>query len=151
MDEFMDTLGDVVYFNKLDAYSENWQMKSGQQDRPKAELVCCTGTFQCARIPFGLTNAPACFQRVLDFILTNYKWNTCLVYLEDIIIFSRNVEGHITHFDEILKTVTDATVLLKINECHFFSYKFNISDTWSIPAAFQQDATKVVPWIFQRV
>lgn len=79
--------------------------------------------FQCTSIPLALTNAPTCFQRTLDLILTNYKGKTCLVYLEDVIIFSRNMYNHIKHDKEILKTLSDSGVMLKTNKCDYFQLK----------------------------
>ena len=72
-------------------------------------------------MPFGLTNAPATFQRALDIVLTKFKWKSCLVYIDDILIFSKTVEDHIRHVDEILTTLTEANITLKISKCRFFS------------------------------
>lgn len=85
----------------VDAYYMYWEMKVSQQDRPKMALVCHTGILQCTRMLSGLTNAPACFQGSLHLIITNHKWKTCLVYINDAIIFSNNVEYHIKHTDKI--------------------------------------------------
>ncbi len=121
MDECIDTLGEARVFSTLDAYSGYWQMNVAKKDRPKTAFVCHSGTFQCKRMPFGLTNAPATFQRALDLILTKYKWQTCLVYLDDVIIFSTSVEEHIRHVDEVLSCLSSAGVTLKISKCHFFT------------------------------
>ena len=72
-------------------------------------------------MPFGLTNAPATFQRGLDMIFTKFKWKTCLVYLDDVIIFSRTPEEHIRHVDEVLACLSAAGVTLKISKCKFFT------------------------------
>ena len=98
-------------------------MRVRKQDRYKTAFVCHAGTYQCTRMPFGLTNAPACFQRALDLTLTNFKWRTCLVYIDDVIIFSTNLDDHIKHVDEILTTLAEAGVTLKIKKCFFFQQK----------------------------
>ena len=72
-------------------------------------------------MPFGLTNAPASFQRALDFILTQFKWKSCLVYLDDVIIYSKTIEEHIRHVDEILSSLAQAGVTLKMKKCKFFT------------------------------
>ena len=72
-------------------------------------------------MPFGLSTAPVSFQRALDMILTQFKWKTCLVYLDDVIIFSNSVEEHIQHVDEILFALSEAGVTLKISKCRFFT------------------------------
>ena len=74
-------------------------------------------------MPFGLTNASATFQRALDLILTKYKWKTCLIYLDDIIIYSKSINEHINHVDEVLEYLSQAGVTLKIRKCNFFTDK----------------------------
>ena len=72
-------------------------------------------------MPFGLTNAPASFQRALDLILSRFKWKTCLIYLDDVIIYSRSMEEHIDHVDEVLRCLSAAGVTLKIKKGNFVS------------------------------
>lgn len=121
MDDCIDSLGQAKIFSTLDAYSGYWQMHIREEDRPKTAFVTHSGTYQYIRMPFGLTNAPASFQRALDVVLTKYKWETCLVYLDDIIIYSNNVEDHIDHVDEILTSLNQAGITLKIKKCKFFT------------------------------
>ena len=56
-------------------------------------------------------------------ILTQFKWKTCLVYLDDVIIFRNSVEEHIQHVDEIVTALGEAGVTLKISKCRFFTKK----------------------------
>ena len=121
MDECIDSLGEAKVFTTLDAYSGYWQMPIREEDRDKTAFVCHAGTYQYRRMPFGLTNAPASFQRALDLILTKYKWKTCLIYLDDIIVYSKTVEEHINHVDDILRCLSAAGVTLKIKKCKFFT------------------------------
>ena len=121
MDECIDSLGDAQIFTTLDAYSGYWQMPIRPQDRPKTAFVCHAGTYQYKRMPFGLTNAPASFQRALDLILTRHKWKTCLIYLDDVVVYSNSIEEHITHVNEILTCLSEAGVTLKIKKCSFFT------------------------------
>ncbi len=72
-------------------------------------------------MPFGLTNAPATFQRTLDIILAGFKWQTCLVYLHDIIVFSQSQEEHLQHLDDVLNALEGAGVTLKLAKCSFFT------------------------------
>ena len=143
MDECIDTLGEAQYFTTLDAYSGYWQMKIRKEDRYKTAFVCHEGTFQCKRMPFGLTNAPACFQRALDLILTKFKWKTCLVYLDDVIIFSKDVDDHIKHVAEILTALTEAGVTLNINKCFFFQGKVEYLGHMVKPGQLEIDRTNV--------
>ena len=94
MDECIDSLGESEYFTTIDAFAGYWQINLRKRDRHKTAFVCHAGTYEYKRMPFGLTNAPACFQRALDMILTKYKWKTCLVYIDDVVIYSKNVDDH---------------------------------------------------------
>lgn len=123
MEDCLDLLGDASIFNSLDAYSSYWQMNVAKEDRLKMAFTCHAGTFQCVSMPFGLTNAPANFQRGLDMVLSKYKWKTCLVYIDDVIIYSKSVDEHIVHVDEVLTCLSEAGITLKISKCNFFSDK----------------------------
>lgn len=69
---------------------------------------------------FGLTNAPATFQLSLDVILTCFNWESYLVYMDDIIIYSNSVEEHLRYVDEILTALPAAGVMFKLKKCIFF-------------------------------
>jgi hypothetical protein len=69
---------------------------------------------------FGLRNAPATFQRTVDIVLSGLKWKTCLVYLDDIIVFSNTEYDNFLHLDEVLSLLYKAGLSLKSTTCHFF-------------------------------
>ena len=121
MDDCIDSLGAARVFSTLDANWGYWQLPIWPQDRDKTALVCHSGTYRYKRMPFGLVNAPASFQRALDVILAGYKWQTCLVYLDDVVIFSKTVADHIGHVDTILSALSAAGVSLRLEKCEFFT------------------------------
>ena len=69
-------------------------------------------------MPFGISTAQAFLQRALDMVLTQFKWKTCLVYLNDVIIYSNRIKDHIERVDEILTAFNDAGVTLKMSVLH---------------------------------
>ena len=69
-------------------------------------------------MPFGLTNAPSTFQRLMSTVLAGLSWVTCLVYLDDIIIFSRTVEDHWQRLTEVLQRLKEAGLKIKPSKCH---------------------------------
>jgi hypothetical protein len=69
---------------------------------------------------FGLMNAPATFQRFLDITLTGLTWKVCLVYLDDIIVYSKTREEHLVHLDAVLNRLYRAELSLNLKKCHFF-------------------------------
>ena len=120
MDECIDSLGDAEIFTSLDANSGYWQIEMDAATKDRSAFVSHHGMYQFVRMPFGLRNAPATFQRAIDFILADAKWQFAIVYIDDIIIFSRTPEEHLEHLDTVLGLLAKAGVTLKLNKCHFF-------------------------------
>ena len=120
MDQCIDLLGDARVFSTLDCNAGYWQIPEAEEDKHLTAFTCNSGAWQCVRLPFGLCDAPATFQRAMDTILAGVKWQICLVYLDDAIVFSRSPEGHLQHPDEVLTRLETAEVTLKTVKCHFF-------------------------------
>ncbi len=76
-------------------------------------------------MPFGLTNAPANFQRGLDILLSGVKRQSCLVYLDDVIIYSNSEREHIDDVDQVLGILRRAGLSLKFRKSHFFKKSVN--------------------------
>ena len=121
MDECIDSLGDAAIFTTLDCNSGYWQIPVRPEDRDKTTFTSHQGIFRFRRLPFGLRNAPATFQRAIDVILSRVKWRTCLVYLDDVIIFSPDRASHLRHVHEALTLLRQAGLSLKLKKCRFFS------------------------------
>ena len=121
MDECLDSLGEAQYFTTLDANNGYWQIPVAEEDRDKTTFTCHAGTYRFLRMPFGLCNAPATFQRAMDILLAGIRWKSCLVYLDDIIIFSKEVDEHIKHVEQVLEKLQSARVSLKLKKCKFFA------------------------------
>lgn len=90
-------------------------------DYEKTALITHDGLYEWRRMPFGLVNCPAIFQRALHVILAKYKWHTCLVYIDDVVIFSNTVEDHIYRVDEVLTTMGQAGISLNFEKRDFFT------------------------------
>ena len=121
MDECIDSLGDAVVFTTLDCNSGYWQIPVHPEDRDKTTFTSHYGIYRFLRLPFGLRNAPATFQRAIDIILSGVKWKTCLVYLDDVIVFSPSRQAHLAHVNEALTLLGNSGLSLKLKKCHFFS------------------------------
>jgi len=120
MDECIDFLGDAKVFSTLDCNAGYWQIPVLEEDRDKTTFVCHEGAYRYIRLPFGLSNAPATFQRAIDMILGGLKWKHCLVYLDDIIVFSQTPGEHVEHLREVFAALSKAGVSLKAKKCHLF-------------------------------
>jgi hypothetical protein len=102
MDECIDSQVEAAIFTTLDCNSGYWQIPVDPTDRDKTTFTSHCGIYRFIRLPFGLRNAPGTFQRAVDIILSEVKWQTCLVYLDDVIVFSSSREAHMRHVDEAL-------------------------------------------------
>jgi len=120
MDDYLDSLGDATVFSTFDCNASYWQIPVAEEDRDKTTFTAHTGLLRFLRLPFGLVNAPASFQRALDIILSELRWKTCLFYLDDVIVFSRTAEDHIKHLREVLLLLEKAGVTCKPVKCNFF-------------------------------
>ena len=117
IDESLDSLGQAQYFSALDLASGYWQI--GLSDDAKEKSAFCTpsGLFQFRVMPFGLTNAPATFQRLMERVLTSLNWQICIVYIDDVIVFSQTLTEHLAHLQEIFSRLKSAGLKLKPKKC----------------------------------
>ena len=117
IDETLDVLGSARWFSCLDLTSGYWQVEVAPEDREKMAFVTPYGLFQFRVMPFGLTNAPATFQRLMERVLAGLHWTTCLIYLDDILIFSATVQQHFTRLREIFDRLKQAGLKIKPSKC----------------------------------
>lgn len=121
IDECIDSLGESTVFSTLDANSGYWKVEIDDRDKDKTAFTSHHGLYRFTRMPFGLKNAPATFQRAMDVIVAPVRWQTALVYLDDIVIFFRTLEEHITHVRQVLSLLQNAGVTLKVKKCRFIT------------------------------
>jgi len=121
MEDCLDPLGDAPVFTSLDCTAGSWQVPLRKDDQDRTAFTTHCGIYHWLSRPFGLTNAPAPFQRALDIILSGLKWKVCLVYLDDVIILSANAEQHVKDNDPVLHRLREAGVTLNLEKCTWFS------------------------------
>jgi hypothetical protein len=119
IDDCLDTLGGSVWFSTVDLRSGYHQVAMDQEDARKAAFVTRRGTFAFTVMPFGLCNAPATFQRLMDHAMVGLNFEVCLVYLDDIIVFSPDVETHLDRLEQLFVRLRQANLKLKPSKCHF--------------------------------
>jgi len=120
MDDCIDILGDAKVFSTLDCNSGYWQIPVADKDRDKTTFVCREGAYRYIRLLFCLSNAPETFQQAIDMILGGLKWTSCLVYVDDITVFSQSEGEHVEHLRELFSALGGARVSLKAKKCHLF-------------------------------
>lgn len=83
------------WFTTLDLLSGYWQVEVAEEDREKTAFAMTEGLYEFRVRPFGLCNAPATFQHLMDLVLADLQWSHCLVYLDDIIVPGRTFKEHL--------------------------------------------------------
>ena len=120
VDDCLDSLSCSNYFSCMDLASGYWQLPVHEDDKPKTAFVTKSGLYEFNVLPFGLTNAASTFERCMESVLRGCQWKTCLIYLDDVIVFSRSFTEHIQRLSEVLEKLQDAGLKLKPSKCHFF-------------------------------
>ena len=121
IEDSLDVLNGSCIFTSIDLKSGYWQVELDEKSIPlTAFTVGPLGFYECVRMPFGLTNAPATFQRLMESCLSDLHLNWCIIYLDDVIVFSKTPEEHITRLEAVFKKISDASLKLKPSKCEFF-------------------------------
>ena len=118
IEEALDALGNASIFTTLDLTSGYWQVEMDEKDKAKTAFTTPMGLYECNRMPFGLQNAPATFQRLMTMCLGELNYSTCLLYLDDIIVFSSTFDEHIERLDQVFTCLLQHGLKLKPQKCH---------------------------------
>ena len=113
IDDVLDALSQGHFFSVIDLKSGYWQIPMHGSDAEKTAFRTYEGLYQFTVMPFGLKNAPATFQRLMDTVLSGLKWKGLLVYMDDIIIYSATPQEHLVTLADTLERLANAG--LKIN------------------------------------
>ena len=117
--DILDKLGRSQYFTSLDLASGYHQVEMNERDAPRTAFSTEQGHFEFKRMPFGLKNAPATFQRLMDNVLKGLQEDICLVYLDDIVIYSNSLEEHLLKLTKVFDRLVEANFKLKLEKCQF--------------------------------
>jgi hypothetical protein len=117
--DLLDQLGKCTYFTTLDLASGFHQIEVESKDVPKTAFSVENGHFEYVRMPFGLKNAPATFQRVMDNIMAGLQNELCMVYMDDIIIYSSTFDEHIKRLTQIFERLKKYNLKLQPDKCEF--------------------------------
>jgi transposase InsO family protein len=121
IDEILDCLSGSEYFSILDMKSGYYSVEIQEDHKERtAFTVGPLGFYEYNRLPFGLSNSPATYQRAMEGILGDLHLKTCLIYLDDIIIFSKTYEEHVTRLRQVLQRISDAGLKMAPKKCWFF-------------------------------
>ena len=121
IEETIDTLSGSKYFSKLDLRFGYWQVGIKEADKHNTAFsVGPLGFFECNRMAFGLCNPPASFQRFMERCMGELHLRECLIYLDDIIIFSKTFDEHLMRLENVFRQLEHHGLKLKDSKCEFF-------------------------------
>ena len=142
----MDQLSGNQYFSTLDMASGYWQIEIDEKDRHKTAFITKFGLFEHKRMAFGLCNAPATFQRVIQFVLRGLTWDKVLAYIDDVIILGKDFEDHLKNLQLTFERFRKHNLKLKPKKCSLFH-----TQTLFLGRVVSSDGVSVNPENVQRV
>ena len=120
IDDLLDALHRARWFSTLDLKSGYWQVPIQERDKEKTAFRTSSGQlFEFNQVLFGLCNAPATFSRLMDHVLSGLHWETCLFYLDDIILFAATWEEHLDRLRQVFERLRHAKLKLGAEKCTF--------------------------------
>jgi hypothetical protein len=115
----LDCLDNVSVFSVMDLQSGYWHLQTAPEDRHKIAFITKYGFLEYTEMPFGLCNAPSMCQMCMELIFRGTQWKTLLIYLDDIILYSSNLDDHFDKMNEVLSRLKNAGLKLKPSKCEF--------------------------------
>src|SRR5579863_3851605 len=139
----MDRLVGAKYFTKIDLYSGYHQIRIKESDIPKMAFRTRYRHFEFVVLPFGLTNAPATFMTLINDIFREYLDDFVIVYLDDILIYSRTQKEHLGHIRKVLDILRKHKLYAKIKKCDFMTEKVEYTGHYITSEGIMVDPQKV--------
>ena len=121
----LESLGGSCFFSTLDLRAGYFQTEIDPKDADKTAFVTRSGQYRFTVLSMGLANAPSQFQRLMDLILAGLVWETCLVYLDDIIVYSTSFEQHLERLAVVFERLEQVNLKLKASKCQLFRQEVN--------------------------
>ena len=119
MRELFDTLAGAKYFSSLDLSMGYYQVKMNADDMSKTAFTSKSGQYIFRRMPMGLCGATATFQRVMTDILRDFNWSACVIYLDDVLVFGKDLADHNRKLEKILNVLKNSNIKLSQKKCQF--------------------------------
>lgn len=115
----LDSLHGAKYFSTLDLLSGYFQVELDPSAREKTAFVTENNLMEFLVLPFGLTNSPATFQRLMGHVLRGLEYRSALIYLDDVIVFGKTLQEHLHNLEEVFQRFREANLKLNPKKCSF--------------------------------
>lgn len=123
IDDLLDKLHGAKYFSSLDLTQAYYQVRLKPEDVPKTAFTTPDGLYEFKVLCFGLSNAPATFQTIVNTIFSDCVGKFLLAYLDDLMIYSKTLEEHYSHLKIVLSRLREHQFYAKLKKCHFLQKK----------------------------
>ena len=114
----LDAFAGAKIFSVLDLRYGYFQIPVAEADIPRTTFVSKYGLYEHLTMPMGMMNSGTTFQRVMERTLMSLQWFTCLVYLDDVCVFGKDFEEHISRLDQVLSRLKEAGLKFGPDKCH---------------------------------
>jgi hypothetical protein len=143
IDETLDTLAGAKWFSTLDLKSGYWQVDVHPDDKEKTAFSTGQGLWQFTVMPFGLCNAPATFERLMETVLRGLTYDSCLVYLDDVIVIGSTFQGHLLNLRKVFERFREARLKLNPEKCQLLQKKVKYLGHVVSPEGISTDPKKL--------
>jgi len=123
IDICLDTLNGCEFFSSCNLRWGYWQTEIDECDRNKTAFVTHKGQWRFKVLSFGLAIAPSLFARIMELVMSGLTYDVCLVYLDDILVFSKTFDAHLEHLATVFNRLDHYSLKLKPSKCSLFQHK----------------------------
>ena len=141
--ELLDRLSNAKYFTKFDVHDGFNRLRMAPGEEWKTAFRCCYGQFEYTVMPFGLCNAPGTFQHYMNDTFHDFLDEFLVVYLDDLLIYSKTLKEHKQHVRRVLERLRDAGLYLKPSKCVFHVQEVSFLGFVIGPEGVKMDPEKV--------
>ena len=144
IEEILNHLGGAQFFTSLDLKSGFFQVGVHEQSRQYTAFICKNGLYQFRRMPYGLSNNPSTFSRVMEAALHGLNWKICINYLDDIIVYSKSFAQHLIDLEIVFERLRSVNLALNPKKCNFAKTTINFLGHVITPEGIKPNDDKII-------
>jgi len=141
--QIFDTLAGANFFSSLDLSNAYYQCEIMENHKKYTAFNTRKGKYEFNKMPFGLCGAPFTFQKLMSIVLKENNWKNCVIYLDDVLIFSKTYEEHLKHLESVLEKIEKAGLKLSPHKCRFFANEVKFLGHIVSKEGLQTDPSKI--------